>query len=49
MASGFFYVRELVREVKITIQYISTEDQLADIGTKHLNKHRLQQLHHKIV
>ena len=34
-------------EGKITIHYISTEDQLVDIGTKHLNKHRLEQLLHK--
>ena len=42
----FFYIRELVKENKITMYYISTENQLADVGTKHLNKHRLQQLLH---
>ena len=47
IALRFFYVRELVSEGKITIHYISTEDQLVDIGTKHLNKHRLEQLLHK--
>ena len=47
IALRFFYVRELVSEGKITIHYISTEDQLVDIGTKHLNKHRLHQLLHK--
>ena len=31
-----------MKENKITTHYISTENQLADIGTKHLNKHRLQ-------
>ena len=46
IALRFFYVRELDSEGKITIQYISTEDQLVDIGTKHLNKHRLHQLLH---
>ena len=44
IALRFFYIRELVKENKITTHYISTERQLADIGTKHLNKHRLQQL-----
>ena len=48
IALMFFYSRELVSEGNITIHYISTEDQLAGIGTKHLNKHRLQQLLHKI-
>ena len=44
IALRFFYIRERVSEESITIHYISTEDQLADIGTNHLNKHRLQQL-----
>ena len=44
IALRFFYIRELVKESKITPHYISTERQLDDIGTKHLNKHRLQQL-----
>ena len=43
IALRFFYIRELVKENQITTHYISTENQLADIGTKHLNKHRLQQ------
>ena len=42
IALRFFYIRELVKN-KITTHYISTDRQLADIGTKHLNKHRLQQ------
>ena len=41
-ALRFFYIRELVKENKITTHYISTENQLADVGTKHLNKHLLQ-------
>ena len=45
IALRFFYIRELVKENKITTHYISTENQLADIETKHLNKHRLQLLH----
>ena len=44
IALRFIYIRELVKENKITTHYISTERRLADIGTKHLNKHRLQQL-----
>ena len=31
-------MRELVKEGRITIKYVKTEDQLADIGTKHLSK-----------
>ena len=50
IALPFFYIRELVRENKITTHYhyISTENQLPDIGTKHLTKHRLLQLLHTI-
>ena len=44
IALRYFYIRELVKENKITTHYISTENQLADIGAKHLNRHRLQQL-----
>ena len=36
----FFYIRELVKEENISIHYIPTEDNLADIGTKHPNKQR---------
>ena len=43
-----FYIHELVKENKITTHYISTENQLADIGTEHFNRHRLQQLLHMI-
>ena len=48
IALRFFYIRELVKENKITTHYVSTEDNLADIGTKHLKKNRLQQLVHQI-
>ena len=34
------FVQELVKEGRISIHYVKTEDQLADIGTKHLSKHR---------
>ena len=47
VALRFFYIRN-VDEDETTIHYISMKDQLADIGTKHLNKHRLQQLPHKM-
>ena len=48
IALRFFYIRELVKETKITTHCISTKHQLADIVTKRLNKHRLQQLLHMI-
>ena len=40
VALRFFFVQELVKEGRISIHYVKTEDQLADIGTKHLSKHR---------
>ena len=42
IALRYFYVRELVTEGAISIHYITTDLQLADIGTKFLNKHRLR-------
>ena len=42
IALRFFYVRELVNDGAISIHYIPTENQLADIGTKILNKQRLR-------
>ena len=42
IALRYFYVRELVMEGAISIHYIPTVLQLADIGTKFLNKHRLR-------
>ena len=47
IALRFSYIRELVSEGKMTIHYVSIEDNLADIGTKHLTKQSLQQLLHK--
>ena len=44
IALRFFFIRELVTEGKISIQYIPTDDNPADIGTKHLNKHRFKHL-----
>ena len=43
IALRIFYIREVVKKNKTTTHYISTDRQLADIGTKHLKKHRLQQ------
>ena len=40
----FFLIRELVTEGRISIHYVPTEDSLADIGTKHFNKHRFKHL-----
>ncbi|CAB1120611.1 unnamed protein product [Ectocarpus sp. CCAP 1310/34] len=44
IALRFFFIRELVTEGKISIHYFPTEDNLADIGTKHFNKHRFEHL-----
>ena len=48
VALRFFYIRELVKEKKISIHYVPTEDNLADIRTKHLNKQRHKYLINKI-
>ena len=39
----YFFVQELV-EGKVGIHYINSEDQLADLGTKHHSKHRHRDL-----
>ena len=44
IALCFFFIRELVTEGKLSIHYIPTDDNPADIGTKHLNKHRFKYL-----
>lgn len=44
IALRYFYIRELVAEGRITTNYISTDVNPADIGTKHVNKHRLKHL-----
>ena len=36
----YFFVQELVKERKVTIHFTKTEQQLSDLGTKHLKKHR---------
>lgn len=44
IALRYFYIRELVTEGKISTHYIPTNDNPADIGTKHFAKPRFQQL-----
>ena len=44
IALRFFFIRELVTEERISIHYVLTEDNLADIGTKHFNRHRFKHL-----
>ncbi|CAB1113505.1 unnamed protein product [Ectocarpus sp. CCAP 1310/34] len=44
IALRFLYIRELVSEGRMSIHYIPTDSNIADIGTKHLNKHRLKHL-----
>ncbi|MGK3945729.1 Ty1/Copia family ribonuclease HI, partial [Streptomyces caeruleatus] len=40
----YHYIRELVEEKVISLEYISTEKQLADIFTKPLDKSRFNKL-----
>ena len=47
MALRYFFVQELVKEGRTSIQYVRTEDQVADIGTKHLNKHRHRHIYQR--
>ena len=44
IALRFFFIRELVTEGRISIQYVQTENNVANIGTKHFNKHRFKHL-----
>ena len=44
IARRYFFVQELVEEGEISVHYVKTEDQLADLGTKHLRKHRYRDL-----
>ena len=37
IALRYFFVQELVEDGTITIHYVETQHQLADIGIKHLN------------
>ena len=47
VALRFFYIRELVKKENTSIHYVPTEDNLADIGTKQLNKQRQKYLLNK--
>ena len=47
VALRFIFIHELVKEQNISIHVIPTEDNLADIGTKHLNKQRHKYLINK--
>ena len=40
VALRYSFVQELVKDGQISTHYLKTENQLADIGTKHLSKHR---------
>ena len=40
MALRCFFIQELVKEGRITVKYVKTENQLVDIGNKHLSKQR---------
>ena len=41
IALKYFFVQELVKEGgNVTIHFVKTEQQLDDLGTKHLKKHR---------
>ena len=44
----YFFVPELVEDDTITIHCVKTQDQIANIGTKHLNKQRHLELINKI-
>ena len=39
IALGYFFVQKLMQEDKVGIHYVKSEDQLANLGTKHLSKH----------
>ena len=40
IAPIYFFVQELVKEGKATNHFVKTKQQLADLGTKYLKKHR---------
>eukprot|EP00903_Cladosiphon_okamuranus_P005795 g5742.t1 len=44
IALRFFFIRELVLEGRITIHYVASNDNPADIGTKHFGKHQFKHL-----
>ena len=44
IALRYFFVQELVEEGSVSIPYVKSEDQLADLGTEYLSKHRHRDL-----
>ena len=44
IALRYFFIQDLVGEGTITMHYSKTQDQLADLGTKRLNKQRHRKL-----
>ena len=40
VALRYFFIQDLVKEGIITVKYMKTEDQLADVRTKHLGNQR---------
>ena len=40
IALRYFFVQGLVEEGKVSIHHVSSEDQLANLGTNHLTNHR---------
>ena len=47
VALRFFYICELVKKKQIGVHSVPTEDNLADIGTRHINKRRHKYLINK--
>ena len=44
IALRYFFVQELVEEGKVTIHYVKIQAKLADLGIKHLDRHRPRSL-----
>ena len=40
IALRYVFVHELLKERKVTIHFVKTEQQLTDLGMKHLKRHR---------
>ena len=40
IALRYFFVQQLVNEGKVTVHFVKRERQLADLGMRHLKKHR---------
>ena len=44
VALRYFFIQDLVKEGRIDVKYMKTEDQLADVGTKNLGNQRRRYL-----